>query len=75
MHKKIVKKDGTVGTYYRLDFFMGAVQNLSTVKLKSKTKSKPPNNEIAKKRNKTKQVRQKVVEEDVISHLTIENEN
>ena len=48
---------------------------MSTVKLKSKSKSKPPNNEIAKKRNKTKQVRQKVVEEDVISHLTIENEN
>ena len=38
MQKKVVKKDGSVGTYYRLDFFMGAVKGMSTVKLKSTSK-------------------------------------
>ena len=58
MQKKVLKKDGKVGIYYRLDFFMGAVKNTPTVKLKGNKKSvaKSYGSVKNKGRCKTKQV-------------------
>ena len=54
MQKKVLKKDGKVGTYYRLDFFMGAVQNIQTVKLKTKGKSTSKSNGPVKNKGRCK---------------------
>ena len=58
MQKKVLKKDGQVGTFYRLDFFMGSVKNIQTVKLKAKGKSASRSNGPVKNKGrcKTKQV-------------------
>ena len=54
MQRKVLKKDGQVSTYYRLDFFMGAVQNIQTVKLKTKGKSLSKSNGPVKNKGRCK---------------------